>query len=125
MSTLRVSNVADTSGNNSSTPAAIANGISKAWVNFNGTGTVAIRTSYNVSSITDHGVGTYTVNLTTALADANYALLGTVGATSGGAVSVFPNDNTTPRTTTAARIVTINTAGSAADSEQVAIAIFR
>ena len=73
MSTLRVSNVADTSGNNSSTPAAIANGIAKAWVNFNGTGTVAIRASYNVSSITDNGTGDYTVNFTNALADANYS----------------------------------------------------
>ncbi len=45
----------------------------KAWVNFNGTSTVSIRASYNVSSITDNGTGDYTVNFTTALADANYA----------------------------------------------------
>jgi hypothetical protein len=44
----------------------------RAWVNFNGTGTVAIRASGNVSSITDNGTGQYTVNFTTALADANY-----------------------------------------------------
>ena len=44
-----------------------------AWVNFNGTGTVAIRSSYNVSSITDNGTGDYTVNFATALSDANYA----------------------------------------------------
>jgi hypothetical protein len=47
----------------------------KAWVNFNGTGTVAIRAQYNVSSITDNGVGDYTVNFTAALADANYAIV--------------------------------------------------
>jgi hypothetical protein len=47
----------------------------KAWVNFNGTGTVAIRASYNVSSITDNGTGDYTVNFTTALADVNYSAL--------------------------------------------------
>ena len=47
----------------------------KAWVNFNGTGTVAIRASYNVSSITDNGVGDYTVNFTAAMADANYSAL--------------------------------------------------
>jgi hypothetical protein len=46
----------------------------KAWVNFNGTSTVAIRASYNVSSITDNGTGDYTVNFTTALVDANYAI---------------------------------------------------
>jgi len=48
-----------------------------AWVNFNGTGTVAIRSSYNVSSITDNGTGDYTVNFATALSDANYCVLGT------------------------------------------------
>ena len=45
----------------------------RAWVNFNGTGTVAIRASFNVSSITDNGTGDYTVNFTTAMPDANYA----------------------------------------------------
>ncbi len=44
----------------------------KAWVNFNGTGTVAIRASFNVSSITDNGTGDYTVNFTTAMVDGNY-----------------------------------------------------
>jgi hypothetical protein len=48
-------------------------GIAKAWVNFNGTGTVAIRDSFNVSSITDNGAGDYTVNFTTAMANANYS----------------------------------------------------
>ena len=46
----------------------------KAWVNFNGTGTVAIRDSGNVSSITDHAVGDYTVNITTSLSSANYSI---------------------------------------------------
>lgn len=46
----------------------------KAWVNFNGTGTVAIRASYNISSVTDNGTGDYTVNFATALADADYAV---------------------------------------------------
>jgi hypothetical protein len=60
----------------------------RAWVNFNGTGTVAIRASGNVSSITDNGVGFYTVNFTTALVDANYtavantAIEGTYAASS-------------------------------------------
>ena len=48
----------------------------RAWVNFNGTGTVAIRSSGNVSSITDNGTGDYTVNFTTAMPDANYAVSG-------------------------------------------------
>jgi hypothetical protein len=53
----------------------VVNGTAKAWVNFNGTGTVAIRASFNVASITDNGVGIYTVNFTTAMPDANYALV--------------------------------------------------
>ena len=48
----------------------------RAWVNFNGTGTVAIRDSGNVTSITDHGTGEYTVNFTTAMSDVNYAVTG-------------------------------------------------
>jgi hypothetical protein len=44
----------------------------RAWVNFNGTGTVAIRASGNVSSITDNATGDYTINFTTAMPDANY-----------------------------------------------------
>ena len=48
-------------------------GVCRAWVNFNGTGTVAIRASFNASSITDNGTGDYTVNFTTAMTDANYA----------------------------------------------------
>lgn len=46
----------------------------RAWVNFNGTGTIAIRASFNVTSITDGGVGIYTVNYTTSMADANYCV---------------------------------------------------
>jgi len=46
----------------------------RAWVNFNGTGTVAARASGNVSSITDNGVGDYTINFTTVLPSANYAV---------------------------------------------------
>ena len=50
----------------------------RAWVNFNGTGTVAIRASGNVSSITDNGTGDYTVNFTTAMPDANYSVGGSI-----------------------------------------------
>ena len=54
----------------------------RAWVNFNGTGTVAIRSSGNVSSITDNGVGMYTVNFSTAMPDVNYCTIGSsIGST--------------------------------------------
>ena len=54
----------------------------RAWVNFNGTGTVAIRASGNVSSITDNGTGDYTVNFTTTMPDVNYSTVTTSGADS-------------------------------------------
>ncbi len=57
----------------------------KAWVNFNGTGTVAIVAQYNVSSITDRGVGTFAANFTNAMADANYIINGTSQNTATGA----------------------------------------
>ncbi|MBI5233522.1 MAG: hypothetical protein HY880_04135 [Deltaproteobacteria bacterium] len=50
------------------------NQLAKGWVNFNGTGTVAIRDSYNVSSITDNGTGDYTINWSTNFANADYAV---------------------------------------------------
>ena len=48
--------------------------IAKAWVNFNGTGTVAIRDSYNIASITDNGTGQHTINYSTSMSDANYSI---------------------------------------------------
>ena len=47
--------------------------MASAWVNFNGTGTVAIRDSYNVSSITDNAAGNYVVNFAVAMANVNYS----------------------------------------------------
>lgn len=62
-----------------------SNGSVGAWVNFDGTGTVAIRASGNVTSITDNGVGDYTINITLALTDANFSATATCGY--GGSVS--------------------------------------
>lgn len=66
MSTVKVDTIKTTAG--------IEVYTAKAWVNFDGTGTVAIRGSGNVSSITDNGTGDYTVNFTNAMSDANYAV---------------------------------------------------
>ena len=69
----------------------------RAWVNFNGTGTVAIRASGNVSSITDLGTGLYTVNFTTAMPDANYAIsLAVSQDTDGSQNSAMIQGGTTP-----------------------------
>ena len=67
-----------------STPVGTAPGyMARAWVNFNGTGTVAIRASGNVSSITDNGVGNYSANFTSQMPDANYSAVASIGTDSG------------------------------------------
>ena len=94
----------------------------RAWVNFNGTGTVAIRASYNVASITDNGTGNYNVNFTTAMPDANYAVTGMSRNSAGGDGAV----RGTSQITTAFDIVVLNQAGNALlDSSTVCAAIFR
>jgi hypothetical protein len=99
--------------------------MARAWVNFNGTGTVAIRASGNVTSITDNGTGDYTVNFTTAMPDANYNITGTAG---GGVL------NTNPRligpgqanpTASAVRVVVVEDTGTQQDMAYCSISIFR
>ena len=77
MSTIKVTNIQDTSGDNQSTSEEIFQGRAKAWVSFNGTGTVAIRDDFNVDTITDNGTGDYTVNLDNAMPNNNYSVAGT------------------------------------------------
>ncbi len=67
MSTLKVNTIQDTSGGSGSTPEQIKKGTCKAWINFSGMGTVSIRESYNVSSLTDDATGRYTVSFSTAM----------------------------------------------------------
>jgi hypothetical protein len=61
----------------------------RAWVNFNGTGTIAIRSNGNVSSITDNGTGDYTVNFTNAMPDANYCVSTAIGESATGGNSII------------------------------------
>ncbi len=96
----------------------------RAWVNFNGTGTVAIRASGNVSSITDNGTGIYTVNIATAMPDANFAMVVQGGGTSGGRALRIDNP-TNMTTTTAGPIFCRDTSDVAQDWAYVAVAIFR
>ena len=74
MSTLKLDTLSNKAGTASVPSDTIVSGTAKAWVNFNGTGTVAIRRAFNVSSITDNGTGDYTVNFTTAMVDSNYCV---------------------------------------------------
>jgi hypothetical protein len=97
----------------------------RAWVNFNGTGTVAIRASGNVSSITDSGTGAYTVNFTTAMPDANYCtnITGTHDSGSYVAWGVVANDQ--PPTTSAVRADFLTTNGTLTDVSFAQVSIVR
>ena len=108
----------------------------RAWVNFNGTGTVAIRASGNVSSITDNGTGDYTVNFTTAMPDANYsAVAGGSGAFNVSAnigswyagITLNGSNVAVTKTASALRIYSAIVAGpgSAYDSSENNVAVFR
>lgn len=73
MSTARFDTLRDAAGNNPSTAQQIQQGRAKAWFNLDGTGTIAARDSFNVSSFTDNGVGDYTTSYASGMPSANYA----------------------------------------------------
>lgn len=117
MSTIRVNTVQDASG--------VERYLARAWVNFNGTGTVAIRASGNVSSITDNGTGNYTVNFTTAMPDVNYSTVGTCGGRDGsfGANTVALLNVT--YSVNNVRVGSFDNAFALADTNNINVAIFR
>ena len=109
-----------------------AMGLCKAWVNFNGIGTVAIRASFNVSSITDNTTGDYNVNLTTAMPDANYVTVGDASFVdtnqSNGLFAcnrVATNGAEAAPSTTSVRVNSTTHTGSDRDSKYIFVAIFR
>jgi hypothetical protein len=92
----------------------------RAWVNFNGTGTVAIRSSGNVSSIVDNGVGDYTVNFTTAMSDVDYA------AFAGQSTAADRSQNFIDTLTTSVRVRnTISSTAVFADATAMFVAVLR
>lgn len=95
-----------------------AQGVAKAWVLFNGTDTVAITDSFNVTSITDNGTGDYTANFTTAFANANYTATGHVRK-SGGGMNALCGPSTDTRTTSAYQFAVVNHTPAKVDAEQV------
>lgn len=124
MSTLRVGTISNAAGSQSTSAENVINGSAKAWVNFNGTGTVAIRASYNVTSITDNGTGDYTVNFTTAMPDANYCADVSCGQTSGAGYARLGSVGGL-YSTTQLQVQTINTTGTIIDTAAVCASIFR
>lgn len=125
MSTLRTDTLTNAAGTKSVPVNTVVDGSAKAWVNFNGTGTVAIRASFNVSSITDNGTGNYTVNFTTAMVDANYAVSG-VGCRSSGTLhaSLQRHPDVAP-TTSSVRVLNLAGTDGAHDPLYCSVSIFR
>ena len=98
----------------------------RAWVNFNGTGTVAIRASGNVSSITDNGTGDYTINFTNAMPDANYAVKTTAGNINAATPLDTNNYYSNTNSTSACRCISyVTTTGGVTDANMFSFAVFR
>jgi hypothetical protein len=99
----------------------------RAWVNFNGTGAVAIRASGNVTSITDFATGDYQVNITNAMPDANYAFQVVAQRNSAGLNFAVPAGQASSLYQTAStfRVLTYNSAFSNEDAQAVLCAVFR
>jgi len=107
-----------------------SNQLCKAWVNFNGTGTVAIRDSYNVSSITDNATALYTVNYITNMSNTDYSVSSIGGPTTGsynGTVSLYANhQSTNPLTVSSVSIACTGNGnlGTTEDGYRVSIQVF-
>jgi len=99
----------------------------RAWVNFNGTGTVAIRASGNVSSITDNGTGDYTVNFTNAMPDVNYSIVGSSGSGNSYGSYCFNNPGAGARFATGSCRINsfITQTAGLADVDTVCVSVFR
>jgi len=95
----------------------------RAWVNFNGTGTLAIRDSGNVSSVTDNGIANYTVNFSTNMPDVNYSVASHGGGASSG-IPIVGSANTTTLAVDSFLVRTVNF-NVFADLGMVCVAVFR
>ena len=124
MSTIKANTLLHSDGSTTNPPAipALDQRMAKAWVNFNGTSTVAIRGSYNVSSVTDVGVGNYLVNLSNAMADANYVV--TTGYYEGSSGQENTNIMSRPSSTTAVEIDYLDPGTAYADVNQITAIVF-
>ena len=113
--------------NNFGTVAGLPSYQCRAWVNFNGTGTVAIRASGNVSGITDNGTGDYTMNFATAMPDADYSDVGgCIGqSTTGANMVIAAASSASTKTTSALQVTSKTLGGTATDVNSVNVTIFR
>ena len=121
MSEIRVTTVSDTAGTGPVT--LTGQYAAKAWVNFNGTGTVAIRESANVGSITDNGTGLYTVNFSSSLTDANYSIA--TNGRDGSAAFVTSNFRYNVAPTSSSLAINTGSGGIFADLDYVTVTVTR
>ena len=126
MSTLKLDTLSNKAGTASVPSDTIVSGTAKAWVNFNGTGTVAIRRAFNVSSITDNGTGQYTINFTTAMLDSNYGAVALGGEINNGGASDNTLVTTNQQQTSYIYLICRNVQSSGAlnDANFVSVAVF-
>ena len=118
MSDIRVNSIA---GANGTSPATLVKqSAAKAWANLNGTGTIALRDSFNVSSVVDNGVGDYTHNFSNAFASTNYAIAGTSSANAGSGPLIIGRfqARTDLKTATQVAVHTMSFNGSNTDSTE-------
>ena len=127
MSTLKVNTIQNTSGGSSSTPEQIEQGRAKAWIHFDGQDTVAIRDSFNVSTLTDNGTGDYTISFTTAMENTNYAVATTQPAQHNFTQAILgvEQDHTNAFATGSIRVQSVKTGNnSAVDRDVQCVVIF-
>lgn len=121
MSTIKANTLLHSDGTTTNPPAipALAPAMAKAWVNFNGTGTVAIRDDYGVSSITDLGVGSYTINFTANMANVNYVV-----SVAGALLNFDSHTATTQGSSVSSHVVYSSRAASLEDNAAMQVIVF-
>ena len=107
MSTITVTNIKATG----ETTSRAVSGVAAAWVNFNGTGTVAIRDSQGVSGLVDNGTGNYTISYSNSFSSVNYVVVGTNTEDSGVTSSIYGIDDAHTYSTSATQIVNYDQSG--------------
>jgi hypothetical protein len=117
LSVIRVDNFGPSAGGTTYS----ARGIAKAWVNFNGTGTIAARDSENVSSLTDNGTGDYSVNFSSAMADANYSAIANADGVNVAVLAETSTSIARGNTASLARVGVVSGASSFVDVGQICL----
>ena len=117
-------NAVTVTGENGSTQTSLQQGLCKAWINFNGTSTIASRDTFNTTSLTDEGTGTYSFDFTNDMNNNDYAISG--GARSPGVLSGIlqaPSASETSATTDSLELYSTNVSGSLADLNHIFVII--